>query len=161
MSLDVIKDLKISFKSKSGSTYITTNIGIYRISNHWGRVANCRWRLDALSDYKNQNTAVGFAKWSDFYPINETSKLYFIKVNFEDNTAEFFHKNSIDYYGKATLRTSSETTKIIKIIKTMLNETSWSKYYEFENYQQLQRELISELIYTEKTFIEIRRKFLL
>ena len=45
---------KPQFISKSGSEYYFTEKGVYRISNHWGRAANCRWRLITDSEYKNQ-----------------------------------------------------------------------------------------------------------
>ncbi len=72
---DAIIESKINYKSKSGSQYIFTETGVYRISNHWGRAANCRWRLESLKDYKNQQTKIGFALWTDFYNNDENSKL--------------------------------------------------------------------------------------
>jgi hypothetical protein len=70
---------KPQFKSKSGSEYYFTTEGVYRTSNHWGRAANCRWRLVSQGNYKSQHTIVGFAKWTDFYPNDETAKLFFIQ----------------------------------------------------------------------------------
>jgi hypothetical protein len=151
--------LKISYKSKSGSQYIFTETEVYRISNHWGRTANCRWRLMPLSDYKNQNTTVGFAHWTDFYPNDDVSKLYFIKVNFEEKTVDFFHKDSSEYDEKAILRNGNATSKVIQNIKMILNETSWAKHLNYANFQELQQEIISELIYSDKSLIEIKRKF--
>ena len=43
-----------NYKSKSGSSYFFTEEGVYRSSNHWGRAANCRWRLIAISNAKMQ-----------------------------------------------------------------------------------------------------------
>ena len=48
----------INFSSKSDSTYFYTNEGVYRKSNHWGRVANCRWKLISTANYKNQEVVV-------------------------------------------------------------------------------------------------------
>ncbi len=160
VDLDEIKNLKISFKSKSGSAYIITKNGVFRISNHWGRVANCRWKLQSSTNYKNQNTVIGFANWNDFYQIDDTSKLYFIKVNFDEKSVDYLHKDSNLYDQKAIVRTAIETSKIIKIITVLLKETSWAKHLVFQDFDQFQKEIINELIYTDKTFIEIKRKFL-
>ena len=65
---------KTHFKSASGSQYYFTEEGVYRYSNHWGRVANCRWRLVSESRVKNQEYHVGYAKWINFYPLNESEK---------------------------------------------------------------------------------------
>ena len=69
---DVILPEKTHFKSKHNSLYHFTKEGVYRKSNHWGRVATCRWKLIPNATYKNQQTVLGFAKWEDFYPLNET-----------------------------------------------------------------------------------------
>ncbi len=67
-----LADVKLGYKSNSGSEYYFTEIGVYRKSNHWGRAANCRWRLLVNSEYKNQTEIIGFARWNDFYSNNET-----------------------------------------------------------------------------------------
>lgn len=157
---DEIKEFKISYKSKSGSNYIFNEKGVFRISNHWGRTANCRWRLMSLSNYKNQNTTVGFAKWNEFFPNDDVSKLYFIKVNFDTKTVNFYHKDSTEYDGKAVLRNVSATPKVIQNIKIILNESSWAKHLQFDNFEELQKEIISELIYSDKSFVEIKRKYI-
>ena len=46
VDFELIKNLKLNFKSKSGSSYYFVENGVYRLSNHWSRVANCKWRLD-------------------------------------------------------------------------------------------------------------------
>ncbi|MFY7743050.1 MAG: hypothetical protein ACOVQR_10405 [Flavobacterium sp.] len=134
------------FKSKSGSEYYFTEEGVYRISNHWGRVANCRWRLLPLSDYKNQHTKIGFANWTDFYANDETANLFFIQVNWEQKTTDFFHKDMPFYDGKATLRNASETAKILKKIKLILNDDSWAKYLDYEDLEELRIEKVKKLI---------------
>ena len=112
-----------------------------------------------LSNYKNQNTTVGFAYWTDFYPNDDVSKLYFIKVNFEEKTVDFFHKDSSEYDEKAILRNGNATSKVIQNVKMILNDTSWAKHLNYANFQELQQEIISELIYSDKSLIEIKRKF--
>lgn len=155
-----IKDLKINYKSKSGSAYIFNEDGVFRISNHWGRASNCRWRLNLTSNYKNQNVTVGFAKWSDFLPNDEISKLFFIKVDFEANQVDFYHKDSEEYDGKAVLRNANHTSKIIQNIKMILLETSWAKHLKYTDLNILRKEICIELLNSDKTLIEIKRRFI-
>ena len=154
-----IKELKLHFKSKHDSHYYFTNDGVYRFSDHWGRVANCHWRLSPLSIYKNQKATVGYAKWSDFYTNDDTSKLFFIKVNFETQEVNFYHKLVPGYDGKLASRNASETAKTIKIIKQIFNETDWAKYLKYDDIEVLRKEIISELLLSEKGFLEIKRNY--
>jgi hypothetical protein len=155
-----IENLPLNHKSKSGSGYIFTEVGVYRISNHWGRAANCRWRLIADESIKSQQIKVGFANWTDFYTNDETSKLFFVKVDFVLKDVNFYHKLSPDYEEKFVLRNASETAKTIKIIKQILNETAWSKHLQFDDLNELRKEIVVQLITTEKSFLEIKRLYL-
>ena len=74
--MNEIKDFKINYTSQSGSQYIFKPEGLYRISNHWGRVANCHWRLVPISEFKNQKKTVAFAYWNDFY-----AKIFYFYFN--------------------------------------------------------------------------------
>ena len=150
---------KSNFKSKSGSEYFFTEEGVYRISNHWGRAANCRWRLIPLANYKNQHTKIGFARWTDFYPNDETANLFFIQVDFEQKTIDFFHKDMPFYDGKVTLRNASETAKTIKTIKQILNEEDWAKYLEYEDLEDLRREIVEKVINSSLSLNEIKRNY--
>jgi hypothetical protein len=58
------------------------------------------------------------------------------------------------------VRNSNETAKIIKIIKDIFVDDSWSKYLKYENIDVLRNEIISELINTEKNLIAIKRNYL-
>lgn len=147
---------KSHFKSKSGSEYFFAEDGVYRISNHWGRAANCRWRLLPLADYKNQHIKIGFARWIDFYPNDETATLFFIQVDFEQKTIDFFHKDMPFYDGKAALRNASETAKTIKNIKQILNEEDWAKYLKYEDLEGLRKTIISNLIFSNDTLLKIK-----
>ena len=89
---ETIKDAKISYTSKSGSQYIFSKEGLYRIANHWGRVANCHWRLAPITQFKNQDITVAFANWNNFYSNDDTAKLFFIKINEVSQEVNFFHK---------------------------------------------------------------------
>lgn len=145
-----------NYKSKSESTYFYTEEGVYRKSNHWGRVANCRWKLIASNTYKNQNTVIGFAKWTDFYPINSTEKLFFIEVNFDEKSAKLQPKkeNSTNY-----LFTFSEAQKRIKQIQHLFKDDKWSNYFNLE-IPELQFKIISKFINSDKSLQEIKREFM-
>ncbi|PQJ72009.1 hypothetical protein [Polaribacter butkevichii] len=141
-----------NYKSKSESMYFYTDEGVYRKSNHWGRVANCRWKLIANEDYKNQNIAIGFAKWVDFYPLTSTEKYFFIEVNFEDKTAKIQPKKE-----EATnyLFTFSEAQKRIKQITQLFKNDKWANYFEGD-LNDLQFHIITEYINSTKTLQEIK-----
>jgi hypothetical protein len=147
---------KMNYKSKSESTYFYTDEGVYRKSNHWGRVANCRWKLIASNTYKNQNIVIGFAKWSDFAPTNSTEKLFFIEVNFDEKSAKLQPKkeNSTNY-----LFTFSEAQKRIKQIQHLFKDDKWANYFNLE-ITELQFKIISKFINSNKSLQEIKRELL-
>ena len=155
-----ISALKISYKTQSGSEYIFTFEGLYRISNHWGRVANCHWRLIPLTQFKNQDIIVGFANWTDFYSNDDTSKLFFIKVDSEKREVNFYHKLSLENQEKVVLRNAKETAKTMQTIKKVLEETNWAKYLQYADLEVLRREIIEELVNSEKNFLEIKKQYL-
>ena len=155
-----INNVKISYKSQSGSQYIFCPDGLYRISNHWGRVANCHWRLIPLDKFKNQKTIVGFANWTDFYSNNDNSKLFFIKVNFETQNVNFYHKLSSDKQEKIVLRNAKETSKTIQTIKQVLTEDNWAKYLKYDDLDILRKEIVNELVNSVKSFLDIKKKYL-
>ena len=161
VAFESISDLKMNYKSKSGSSYYFVENGVYRLSNHWSRVANCRWRLEVNSNNQIPNSnriKLGFAEWKDLYPDNDFEKLYFIEIN-ADNEVNYFHKNGSNYSNQI-LRTTSETTKVIKQIRTLLEETAWAKYLKEENIEILRKQIIEQLISTNQSFQEIRRSYL-
>ena len=86
-------DEKNCYKSKHNSLYFFTKEGVYRKSNHWGRVASCRWKLISSSSYKNQQTVLAFAKWKDFYSLLETEKLFYISVNLKQKKQKLKFQN--------------------------------------------------------------------
>lgn len=176
VTLDVLKDLKLHYKSKSGSSYYFVEGGVYRYSNHWGRAANCKWRLNGNSNSKIPNsksvilsavevlntnrTKLGYANWSDFYPDNDFEKLYFIEVDYSSQSAHFNHFKNEKYSIDKVLRTSTETTKLLKQIRTLLEETAWTKHLKEESIEVLRKEIIEQLITTNKSFQEIKREYL-
>jgi len=159
VGLEVLQDLSLNYKSKSGSCYYFTKTGVYRLSNHWGRAANCKWRL-VNNNVNSDRTKLGYANWSDFYPDNDYEKLYFVKVDYDTQTVQFYHKQSQENTTEKVLRTATDTTKLIKQIRTLLDETAWTKYLKDENIAVLRKEIIEELINTNKTFQEIRKQYL-
>lgn len=169
VSLDEIQELTLHYKSKSGSCYYFIKTGVYRLSNHWGRAANCKWRLvksnvnhSVNSNVKSNNKRMklGFAYWSDFYPDNENEKLYFVVVDYATKKVQFYHKQSPEFSAEKVLRTASETTKLIKQIRTLFDETAWVKYLKSENIEVLRKEIIEELVNTNNSFQQIRKKYL-
>lgn len=149
-------NLKLSYKSNSGSEYYFSEIGVYRKSNHWGRAANCRWRLITNSEYKNQTEIIGFARWTDFYSNNETEKLFYIEINEAKNEVHFNHKNNPNYNNQV-LRNASETAKRIKEIKEVLQSNSWAKYLVFDDFEEIRRKMLSELSNTNESFVNLRK----
>jgi hypothetical protein len=154
------ENLKINLTSKSGSGYIFIEDGVYRISNHWGRVSNCRWRFIPLSAFKNQNKTIAFAKWSDFLPNNEKAKLFYITVSLDFKTINFEHAQNKNYSGKEVLRNAGETTKIIRLISEILSNANWAKHLKHNNYHALQEEVIHKLVYEEQSWIAIKQNYL-
>ena len=155
-----IPNIDWHYKSKSGSGYCFTDEGVYRISNHWGRAANCRWRLISEIKNPNQKERIGYAKWTDFYPNNETEKLFYVEVNFDFKEVIFQHKNNPKFDRKAILRNASETAKVIRQIKEILESDTWAKYLDYENLEVLRNEIITKLIQTSTSFAEIKRSLL-
>ncbi|MEO8252985.1 MAG: hypothetical protein ABI554_01265 [Flavobacterium sp.] len=155
---DTVKGLKVQFESKAGSKYYYTQEGMYRLSNHWGRLANSKWRLVPMELETESKYKIGFAKWDSFYPDNATEKLYYLEMDFARNTVNYQHKKNPDYNQKAMLRTSLETTKRIKQIRNLLELTSWAKHFECDDIVVLRSLIIADLIHTNKTLEEIKKE---
>jgi hypothetical protein len=156
VALSEIEGLQVSYKSDAGSTYFYTEKGMFRLSNHWGRLANSKWRLVANEEVTDSKFKLGFATWDSFFPDNNRDKLYFLEYDSKTNTINYQHKKSNIFDGKAILRTTFETAKRIKQARNILTLSSWAKYYETD-IDLLRKEIINELIFTEKTLDEIKR----
>ena len=157
IDVKAIEKMPIQFESKAGSRYYYSESGMYRLSNHWGRLANSKWRLEPMEPETTSKTKLGFASWNDFYSDNTEEELYYLEVNYSKNTVNYQHKNNPNYDKKAILRTSFETTKKIKQIRNLFALTSWAKYFEYEDLDVLRQEIINELIFTNKSLDEIKR----
>ena len=155
-----IPNIDWHYKSKSGSGYSFADEGVYRISNHWGRAANCRWRLISETKNPNQKERIGYAKWTDFYPNNETENFFYVEVNFDTKEVTFQHKFNHNCDGKSVLRNASETAKVIRQIKEILESDFWAKYLDFEDLEELRKEIITKLIQTSTSLAEIKRSLL-
>lgn len=142
----------INYKSKSESIYFYTTEGVYRKSNHWGRVANCRWKINSNQNYKNQEVIIGFAKWADFYPINSTEKIFFIEVNFKEKTAKIQPKQK---YSTNYVYNYSEAQRRVKQITHLLNQDRWAIYFN-DDIEILRSKVISDYINSNKTLQEIK-----
>ena len=160
VSIDAINRLEIQYDSKSGSKYYYTKKGMYRLSNHWGRLANSKWRLEPLEPETISKTKLGYACWENFYPDNNWDELYYLEANYQKKTVNYQHKNNPKYNNIAILRTSFETTKRIKQIRNLFSLTAWAKYFDYEDLDVLRQKIINELIYTNKTLEEIKKDFL-
>ena len=155
--LGLVANQKPDFTSKSGSSYFFIENGVYRLSNHWGRAANCKWRLEAKNPAHTSRTKLGFALWNAFYSDNDSEKLYFITVDFETRLVQYLHKDSADYQDKFVLRTASETTKVIKEIRHLLAKDGWAKHFDMP-IEALRKASIEQLITTNESLIDIKRK---
>jgi hypothetical protein len=156
--LDAIDGLEVQYASKAGSSYYYTKEGMYRLSNHWGRLANSKWRLEPMQETSLSKQKLGFALWTSFYPDNAEDKLYYLEANFDTKTLQYQHKNNPAFDQKAVLRTSFETAKRIKQARNLLELTSWAKYFENDDIDSLRMKIMHELIYTEKSLEEIKRE---
>jgi hypothetical protein len=144
-----------NYRSKSDSQYFYTLEGVYRKSNHWGRVANCRWILASVGNYKNQKTVVGFAKWTAFHALNQTEKIFYITVNFELKTAKLKVKEEDNTNHLFTLNTAQ---KRIKQVHHLFLNDKWTKYFSIES-KKLKFDIISKLIHSNQTLAEIKRTY--
>ncbi|WP_348797083.1 hypothetical protein [Flavobacterium adhaerens] len=153
-----IEGMKAQYDSQSGSKYFYTSEGMYRLSNHWGRLANSKWRLEPLEPETESKFKLGFAPWNKFYPDNAEEELYYLEANFEKKKVNYQHRNDPNYDGKAILRTSFATGKRIKQIRNLFELTSWAKYFDYDDIDSLRMEIINQLIFTNKTLEEIKRE---
>ncbi|MES2811048.1 MAG: hypothetical protein V4670_01130 [Bacteroidota bacterium] len=158
-NLEEINQLTVDFESESGSKYYYTESGMYRYSNHWGRLANSKWRLveNGLSQSKFK---LGFAQWDEFYPDNNDEVLYYLEYNSVEKTITYQHKNGKGYEQGFVVRTAPDTMKRIKLARNILTLTNWANYFENRNIEELRVLIIHELIYTNKSIDQIKRELL-
>ncbi|WCM42150.1 hypothetical protein MG290_00325 [Flavobacterium sp. CBA20B-1] len=148
---------KPHFISKHGSCYFFTNEGVFRYSNHWGRVGNCRWRLEYI-DHKQQTNYWGFCAWNQFYSNEDAQPLYFIE-EVSPNQYTYNHKNNSNIQN-AVYRSANETAKILKKINEINQNDAWAKHLSYNNYQDLKAYFINQLISTQKSFMKIKQEYI-
>jgi hypothetical protein len=153
-----IEGMTVQYDSQSGSKYYYTKEGMYRLSNHWGRLANSKWRLEPMEPATDSKFKLGFASWNEFYPDNAIEELYYLEANYESKTVNYQHRNNPNYDKKALLRTSFDTAKRIKQIRNLFELTSWAKYFDYDDIDELRKKIIDDLIFTNETLEEIKRK---
>lgn len=156
VNLNELQGLKPNYTSKSGSSYYFIPEGVYRVSNHWGRAANCKWRLQALEHTSSERTRAGYANWKEFHPDNDLQKLYFIEADFDSDSVNYNHIGN-NSESKSMLRTASETTKRIKQIRLLLKSDDWARHLDVENLENARKQIVQELIRTDKTLQEIKK----
>ena len=155
VGLESIENLKPNYKSKSGSVYYFSQDGVYRLSNHWGRAAKCKWRLQSNNTSANRSK-LGFALWSSFHRDNDYEKLYYIEMHRDG--VHFQHKDNGNCNGEI-LRSAPETTARVRQIRNLIENDGWTKYYPNENPETLKEKVINEMIATDKTFVEIKKNY--
>ncbi|GGX03912.1 hypothetical protein [Aquimarina muelleri] len=159
VSLREISRRKPNYRSESGSTYYYTKLGVYRLSNHWGRAAKCQWRLVSDLPAEIDDLRLGFANWEDFREnLDPDVDAYYISVDFETKKVSYMHKDNPDYDTEAVLRPADATRKLIKQIKNLLETHKWAKYYDYEDLEEFREEVITRLINSDITLNELRRE---
>ncbi|WP_432671329.1 hypothetical protein [Flavobacterium sp. SM2513] len=155
-----VSALALHYTSKSGSEYSFTKEGVYRKSNHWGRAANCKWRLQSKGLDESSRVKVGFALWTEFHAINENDKLYFIEVDFDNEAVQYYHKNTSDSQTNY-LRTAAATTKRVKEIRNLLSNTKKLTYWDAEeDLESLLSKVVHLLITTDFNLLQIKNELL-
>lgn len=150
---------KPHYRSESGSTYYYTTKGVYRLSNHWGRAAKCNWRLVSEIAVEIDDLRLGFAEWADFREnLSQDEDAYYIHVDFESKEVTYKHKDNPDYNQLAVIRTVDATRKLIKQIKNLLEDHKWARYYDYDSLEDFRKEVVLELVNTNKTLQDIRRE---
>ena len=153
--IDFFKGKSAHYQSKSGSLYFYADNGVYRYSNHWGRVANCRWKIKGIENYKSQNYYVGFSKWEDFYSLNDTDKVFYLSVNFEDKKARIHRLKEED--SKVFLMTSEFAHQRLKQIQTLFKEYKWATYFD-EEISVLRKKIITQIISTNTSLQQLKKE---
>lgn len=134
--------------------YLYTEKGVYRYSNHWGRVANCRWKIKGVEEYKNQHYYVGYAKWSHFYSLNASEKIFYIEVASSGEAKLFNIKDSAST--KPFLMTLDFAYKRLKQLKVLYKDYKWATYYN-EDVYLVRNRLTEKLINSDKTLQELKQ----
>ena len=113
-----------------------------------------------MVEFKSQHNIVAFANWTDFYSNDDVSKLFFIKADIETHEVNFYHKQSFENQKDVVHRNAKETAKTIRTIKEVLTEINWAKYLKYDDLEILRKQVVTELVATAKSFLEIKKQYL-
>lgn len=160
VSMELIEGLEPDFKSESGSRYFYTDKGMCRLSNHWGRLGNSKWRLIETGINDSSKTKLGYADWNEFYPDDKYELLYYLDVDFDTKNVLYQHKLNKRYDKKAVLRTADDTMKRVRQARNILQLTNWANYFNNSDIEKLRELIVTDLIYTNLTLDEIKRKYI-
>lgn len=152
---DFFSNKKAHYKSKSGSFYFYTEKGVYRYSNHWGRVANCRWKIKGIEAYKNQVYYAGYANWDNFYSLNTNEKVFYIEVAIKTGET-IIHKLAANETSTYFLMTLDIAFKRSKEIKALFKDYKWALYYN-ETVEVVRAALIQKLVNSDKPLQELKQ----
>lgn len=147
-----------NYKSKAGSSYYFDEDGVARYSNHWGRAANCRWKLVA-KEKKNSVYCLAYARWDSFYPNNELEPFFVICYDEVEKNVDFKHRDALND-SKAIARNAKETNARIKKINEILTTDDWFKYIDCESIEATRSLFVNELVYSDKKYNTIRQNLL-
>ena len=143
------------FKSNANSRYFYTKEGVYRKSNHWGRVANCHWKIIGNQHTKNQQNITGFAAWDAFFPINSSEKNFVIVVDFDQNTASIQSKKNTH---NAPVFSFVEAQQRLKKIRELLQNDAWTIYF-LQDSKQIKQLVVYEFLNSSKSLQQIKQEF--
>lgn len=155
VSDDFFLNNKPHYTSKSGSNYFYTDEGVYRYSNHWGRVANCRWKISGIEDYKNQCYYVGYSNWLDFYPLNNFEKTFYLEQNLENDIPKIYRVKE-GSSSACYLMTLEFAQKRLKQIKSLFKDYKWAQYYN-QDIELVRKQLITKLINSEESLQKLKQ----
>lgn len=143
------------FKSNANSLYFYTKEGVYRKSNHWGRVANCHWKIIGKKHTKNQQSITGFATWDAFFPINSSEKNFVIVVDFYQNSASLASKKNSN---NAPLFSFLEAQQKLKKIRELLQNDAWTNYFS-QDTKEIKQLVVDAFLNSSKSLQQIKLDF--
>ena len=87
------------------------------------------------------------------------SRRFFIRVDWETQAVNFYHQQTAEANEKVVLRNAKETAKTFRTIKEVFTEIAWAKHLQYENLEVLRKEVVEELINSDKSFLEIKKRY--
>lgn len=100
---------------------------------------------------------LGFAKWTDFYHLNDTDRLFVIQVDFKLSKVNFQHK-ALSKIEVPYLYTALEAQKRVKQIRLLLKEDKWAKYFNAD-ISELRKNIISDYITSSDSIQVLKQRY--